>query len=134
MTGGVKPDFGCLAFLAAPVAAAALAAAIAIVTSFDPARTGSVELVGSAAFMFVAAFVVAAVHTVVLALPLYHWLERHSRPTLAIILVAGMLIGALLLSLPTGDGDDSMMLIAAFGLFGLCGALAFWAVLRLDRR
>ena len=137
MTDGVKPGLGCLAFLAAPVAAAALAAAIAIVLSFDDIRTGSAELTGLAAFMFTAAFVVAGLHTVVLAVPLYYLLQRHLRPTLVVILASGALIGVLpitLLTILTGDGEDSMMVIAPFGLLGLFGAFAFWAVIRLERR
>ena len=129
------------------VAAAFVAAAVSAIGSGAPE-------------MFVAAFLVALVHVLVLAMPIYLFLRTRTRPTLPRILAGAFLIGALpilllVLAFPMPEGSDAWgggvqtvrdgartwqgwleLLSGAgwFGLFGACGGLAFWLVLRSELR
>ena len=74
--------------------------------------------------IFVYAFLVAAAHLVVLGIPAVWALKKLNALRLGTIASAGFLVGGLpaaLLNLRMG---------AWAGLFGLLGALAFWAVWR----
>lgn len=132
-----------LAFLAA----AFVAAAVPAIASWSPG-------------VFVFAFMVALVHVLALAMPIYLFLSTRTRPTLPRILAGSFLIGALpilllVLAFPMPEGSDAWgggvktvedgvrtwqgwleLLTGAgwFGLFGACGGLAFWLVLRSELR
>ena len=110
--------------------------------------------------LFVYALMVALVHVLVLAMPIYLFLRTRLRPTLPGILAGAFLIGALpilllALAVPMPEGADAWgggvqtvedgvrtwqgwleLLTGAgwFGLFGACGGLAFWLVLRGELR
>lgn len=132
-----------LAFLAAAVVAAAVPA------------IGSWSL-----GVFVYAFLVALVHVLVLAMPIYLFLRVRTRPTLPRILAGSFLIGALpilllVFAFPMSEGSNAwsggvqtirdgvrtwqgwlelLTGVGWFGLFGAFGGLAFWLVLRSELR
>lgn len=113
---------GCLPFLAAAVAAASMA----------PFAFGMTEIL---ILVFIIGLFLAALHVVFLAVPIYLWLERTYRPTLAIILLASALIGALpafLLLVGESTWREIAEVIRACGLCGLTGGVAFWLTLRLS--
>jgi hypothetical protein len=114
---------GCLAFLAAPIAAAIAAGMAFGLSAFVP--------------VFVFAFLIASLHVLLLAAPLYFWIEHYRRPTLGLVLLASALIGALpifLILYPSGTLRDLAEPVLLCGLCGACGGLAFWLVLRPDRQ
>jgi hypothetical protein len=98
--------------------------------------------------VFVAAFLVAAVHALLFGLPLFHLLSRQGRPGVAAALIGGLAVGALpsLVLITVMDpssgallGDPAMLegleqrapylvMPLAFGISGLAGGLAFWLV------
>ncbi|HYI64009.1 MAG TPA: hypothetical protein VEW71_03900 [Allosphingosinicella sp.] len=115
---------GCLAFGAAPVAAAG-----GVTVAF-----GSPAF---AAFEFVGALIVASFHVAVLALPIYFALANRYRINFLIVLVASALIGALpatIIAILSGAWRDLPNIAATFGFSGVCGGLVFWLVLKLDPR
>jgi len=110
---------GCLAFLAAAAGAAA-AAGLAF-----------------GLFGLIFGFVIAALHVLFLAAPLYWWIEYYRRPSPGVVLLASALIGtlpALIILKPGSEWADITGALLLCGLCGVCGGLAFWLVLRPDRQ
>jgi len=111
---------GCLPFVAAS-AAAAFAAPFAF------------DMTEIFVLVFIVGLFVASLHIVFLAMPIYLWLERKYRPTLAIVLPASALIGTLpafLMSVRGNAWREIAEVILACGLCGIAGGLAFWLTSR----
>jgi hypothetical protein len=98
--------------------------------------------------IFMAAFFVAAAHVAVFGLPLYHLMSRQGPPGVIAALIGGLAVGALpsvvlifVMDPSSGAllGDPELLkgfeqraayfiMPLAFGISGLAGGLAFWAV------
>lgn len=101
-----------------------------------------------APIMFVTAFLLAAAHVVLLAMPSYYLLSRRGRPGVAATLIGGLAVGALpslvliffmdpLSGALRGDasfpevleqGAAYFLMPLIFGFCGFAGALAFWVI------
>lgn len=107
-----------------PAAFFAAAAAPALLTGlFFLAPFGPTGFV--AAFLF--ALVLAALHVLVLAVPIHFLLSRRRVPGPILVLAASVLIGALPLPLLLGAEALSTAFLI-FGLLGLSGGIAFLLV------
>jgi hypothetical protein len=119
MSAAEEFEFGwsCAAFLAAPLA---------------PASIGAL-MFGSPVWA-IPIFIVALLHVLFFAMPLYVLMARHWRPTFANVLAMSFLVGALpvvaLMSLSYElPWYELVQAGGAGGLFGLSGGLLFWLVL-----
>lgn len=109
-------------FLAAAFASAAATSLYLVL--FEPMPASNVAFAGIA---FIAALVIAALHIIILAGPLYALLSGSGAPGPAAVLTSATLIGALPIPLLFHGGGQDFML---FGAMGLIGGLAFLAVTR----
>jgi len=120
------------AFLAGALASALAAALLA-------ALNGPATMAGP---VFLAAFLVATIHVLILAMPLYALVASRWPPTAWRVLPSAFLIGAgpivLILTFTggawEGGGLVAAMTILIFGGIGLFGGLAFWLVISPDRQ
>jgi hypothetical protein len=125
------PPSGSAIFHACSAAALAFAAEIAVMAIYS----GGIEAAAGVPLLFpilLFAFILAALHLMLLGLPLYLLLSRFYRPGLTSSAICGFLIGALPLGLWIGGGDPAGLL--AWGLPGLAAGLAFGITMDRERR
>ena len=90
--------------------------------------SGAREFAGG---LFLASFALGLIHVTLFAIPIFAFLARRERPTLTMVLMGSVLVGALpALAVSAVSGDPAFGFAAMFGAFGLSGGFAFALVAR----